>query len=94
MQSFPVNGTDMAYLEVGEAEAGGPLILAILHDGDGDAGNVGGTHERCDGGFNLCALVGRKLRLLRGADSGSTDRKAENKEEQCSFALSHARISA
>jgi hypothetical protein len=36
-------------------------MLAILHHGDGDAGNVRGTHELCDGRFNLGALVDREL---------------------------------
>ena len=29
-------------LKVGETEAGGPLILGVLHHRDGDAGNMGG----------------------------------------------------
>ena len=80
-------------LEIGDAETGSPLVLAILHHGDGDSGNVGGTHELCDGGFNLCALVGREQGLLRGTDTGSTDRESENEDQQYGFAFSKEQVS-
>ena len=70
------------FQHVNEAEAGAPLVLAVLHHGDRDSGNASGTHELCDRCFNQGALLGRELRLLRGADSGGGEQEAEKTEKK------------
>ena len=63
-------GCGRRVFEVGHAEAGGPDGLAVLHYGDGNAGNAIGGHEGRNGFFNLGALLGGEGVVLRGGGNG------------------------
>src|SRR5258708_24570225 len=61
--------------EVGHAEAGGPDGLAILYDGDGNAGNAVGGHEGGDRVFDLGALLATEPFFL-GKEAGTGGQRA------------------
>src|SRR5258708_4968205 len=67
--------------EVGHAEARGPDRLAVLHYGDGNAGNAIGGHEGRNGFFNLGALLGGEGGVLRGGGNGRDGYEQRREQE-------------
>ena len=57
-------------LEVGEAEAFGPFILAVLDDGDRYPGHMRRRHEFRNGGLDLGVLVCGDLVVLSERNAG------------------------
>src|SRR5882757_4697200 len=66
-------GGGSGVFQVGHAEARRPDGLAILNDGNGNAGNAVGGHEGGDGFFDLGALCGGEGRVFFGRKSAGDD---------------------
>src|SRR6267378_201563 len=66
-------GGGSGVFQVGHAEARGPGRLAILNEGNGNAGNAVGGHEGGDGFFDLGALCGGESSVFFGRKGAGDD---------------------
>jgi hypothetical protein len=68
-------------LKIGESESLSPLVFTVFDDGDREAGDMRGSHESGNGGFDLGALLGSEFRILSEATRRSRGTQGNHKRE-------------